>query len=104
MVTEQSGSDLELNRQSGISMLLIIGILVMAAILISIGDSTENEQVYQLALLCPILTILLGIYTFTYRGKAFLLSRIVFFILLALSMFSLFSLWYLIELGKAYAH
>jgi len=104
MVTEQSGSDLELNRQSGISMLLIIGILVMAAILISIGDSTENEQVYQLALLCPVLTILLGIYTFTYRGKAFLLSRIVFFILLALSMFSLFSLWYLIELGKAYAH
>ena len=104
MVTEQSGNDLELNRQSGISMLLIIGILVMAAILISIGDSTENEQVYQLALLCPVLTILLGIYTFTYRGKAFLLSRIVFFILLALSMFSLFSLWYLIELGKAYAH
>lgn len=104
MVMEEISGDLELKRQSGISMLLIIGILVMGAILLSIGNSTENDQIYQLALLCPVLTILLGIYTFTYRGKAFLLSRVVFFILLVLSLLSLFSLWYLIELGKAYAH
>ena len=104
MVTEETSGDLELNRQSGISMLLITGILIIVAILLSIGNSTEDEQIYQLALLCPVLTILLGIYTFTYRGKAFLLSRVVFFILLVLSLLSLFSLWYLIELGKAYAH
>ncbi|MCD0490143.1 hypothetical protein LPB86_18020 [Pedobacter sp. MC2016-14] len=101
METEHSTT---IESQSGISILLIIAIMVATGFFMTCTYNTEDESFMLSAIACPILALLTGIYTFTYRGKAYLLSRIVFFILLALSLFSLFVLWYFIALGSSYSH
>lgn len=95
---------LEIEKQSHKSIMLIAGIFIMTAIYMTCTHTTENEEIVLYALACPILTILLGMYTFNYRGKTYTTSRVIFFISLVISLCSIFVLWYFIELGKAYAH
>lgn len=93
-----------IEKQASISMMLIVGIVMMTLIYMNCTSHTEDESMMLLTLASPILTILLGMYTFTYRGKAYRISRVMFFIFLALSLLSIWALIYFIELGKAYAH
>lgn len=102
METVESSSATE--SQAGISILLIIAIMIATGFFMTCTYNTEDESFMLSAVACPILAVLTGIYTFTYRGKAYLLSRVVFFILLALSLFSLFILWYFMALGSSYSH
>ncbi len=95
---------LKTRRQADISVMLIIGIVIMSGIYMTCTYNTENEMLFLAAAVCPILTILSGIYTFTYRGKAYLASRIAFFIFLILSILGICALAYVIELSKAFAH
>lgn len=91
-------------QQANISIMLVIGIILMFGVYMGCTQSSENDRLSQGAMIIPIITILSGIYTFSYRGKGHLTSRVVFFILLALSIFSIGALYYITELGKAFAH
>lgn len=95
---------LEIYKQANQSIILIAGILIMTAIYMTCTYNTEDETFVLYTLACPIFTLLLGMYTFSYRGKAHLISRIIFFISLAISIFSVFILCYFIAIGNAYAH
>jgi len=91
-------------QQANISIMLVIAIILMVGVYMGCTQSSENDRLFQGAVIAPIITLLSGIYTFSYRGKGHLTSRVVFFILLALSIFSIGMLYYITELGKAFAH
>jgi len=91
-------------KQAGISLMLIIGIMIITGFYMTCTPNSEDESIIMGTFAFPILTVLIGLYTFTYRGKAYIFSRVLFFIFLAISLFSLFVLWYFIELGHAYSH
>ena len=95
---------IDTEKQANISIMLIVGIVIMTVIFMNSGYNTEDESIMLYALLCPIFTVLLGMYTFTYRGKAYIVSRVIFFIFLAISLLCVAALLYFIELGKAFSH
>jgi len=86
------------------SVLFIFAILVMCGIFVSCTYTTEDEQLFLWTFICPVITLLLGGYTFTYTGKAHVGGRILFYVFLVLSAISIFLIWYLIELSHAYSH
>lgn len=95
---------LEIEKQSDKSIMLIACILIMTLIYTTCTYNKEDEEIMLYMLACPIFTLLLGMYTFTYRGNAYKTSRVIFFISLVISIISIFILWYFIELGKSYSH
>ncbi|WP_345209829.1 hypothetical protein [Mucilaginibacter gynuensis] len=94
----------ENQRQALISRILIGGVLIMVIVFLNCTNNTEDDMLLQGALLSPVITVLLAIYTFTYRGKAHLAARILFFIFLILSIISLGILYYVAGLAKAFQH
>lgn len=95
---------IDIEKQSNISIMMIVGIVIMTVIFINSVHNTEIESIILFVLVCPIFTVLLGMYTFTYRGKTYIVSRVIFFIFLIVSLFCLAAIFYLGELGKGYSH
>ena len=95
---------IDIEKQSNISIMMIVGIVIMTVIFINSVNSTEIESIILFIMVCPIFTVLLGMYTFTYRGKAYILSRVTFYVFFILSLFCLAAIFYLTELGKGYSH
>ena len=95
---------IDIEKQSNISIMMIVGIVIMTVIFINSVHNTEIESIILFAMVCPIFTVLLGMYTFTYRGKAYILSRVTFYVFFILSLFCLAAIFYLTELGKGYSH
>jgi hypothetical protein len=93
-----------IEKQASISVVLVIAIIIMAAVYLGSAYSSENDSLFQGAVIAPFITILLGIYTFSYRGKNYLTSRVLFFIFLVLSILSIWALYYVTGLAKAFTH
>lgn len=91
-------------KQSAISIVLIVTIMALAVIFMNCTYSTENENILHTVLVAPVLTLLLGAYIITYRGREYRIAKIIFFILLAISALMIAGHFYLISLARAYAH
>ena len=90
--------------QSNWSFGLIVAILIVLLLYMLCTFADENEQILQIVIAFPIITLLVGGYTFTYKGKEYVISRIIFYIFLVLSLISTLGYMYIIELGKAFVH
>jgi len=95
---------IEIEKQSHRSIILIAAILIMTALYMTCTYNSEDEGIMLCTLVCPIFSILAGMYTFTYTGKAYAASRIIFYISLALSLCSIFVLCFFIELANTNWH
>lgn len=100
----QPSPDVYQNNQSGLSIILITAIVLVGFIYLNCTYTSENEMLFQAVLICPAGAILTGIYTFTYRGKKYRASRILFYVLSVLSIAGILMLWYLLALGQAFQH
>lgn len=90
--------------QANWSFRFILGILIMMLVYMFSTFSSEDEQIFQVIVMFPVITLLLGGYTFTYRGKEHLTSRIMFYVFLGLSLLAIWAFIYMIEMAKAFAH
>lgn len=66
--------------------------------------ATENERIYQVVLLFPVVALLSGGYVFVYRAKKLGASKVVFFLFTILSVLGIIAFIYLIGMAKAYSH
>jgi uncharacterized membrane-anchored protein len=92
------------DRHADTSKLLIAGILLAAVVFLFCTPATEDERISQVLALFPLTTLLLGLYTFSYRGRKFLISRMLFFVFLLVSVLAIAGWLYVMELGKAFQH
>lgn len=90
--------------QSAWSIRLIMAIVVMMLIFMFCTYTDENEMIFLTVLIFPLVTLLVAGYTLTYKGKTHLTSRILFFVLLAISILAVLAFLYLLGLAKAYSH
>ena len=87
--------------QPGLSVKLIVAILLMTLVYMNYhrtDDSDHNIAMY--ITICPILTVLTGIYCATYRGAEQQAARWIFGILLIISVFSVGITMYAYALGS----
>lgn len=83
---------------------LIAAIMAMLVICLNCVPMDENEMILSTVLLAPVATLLTGGYIFMYRGKAHVIARVVFSLLLLLSILVIWAYVYMIELGKGFNH
>lgn len=91
-------------RNSAISVLFIIINVVLSCALFGLFNNDDPDGIGLYLVLSISFTILLGIYAFSYRGKAYRLGKWLFAISLIISICSLGLLWYVIQLAKAFQH
>lgn len=91
-------------KNSNRSILLIVLNLILLLVFINIGYASENQQLLNIVYGVVGLTILLAGYAFSYHGKGYRLGKWLFGIALLISLILISLLWYVTELGKAFAH
>jgi len=97
--------DIEMtNKQNHWSILLILGIMCMVFLNLVCTPIDENDVLLTLALINPFMSVMLGGYVFTYRGKSHRLSKVFLIIFLLLTAVFTGGYLYLIDLAKAYSH
>lgn len=85
------------------SMVLIFAIVFMFIVYTRCTPSDEDTGILLMVLIAPVVTILLGAYLFAYRGKGTNgTARVIFIILIILSLVLLGGLAFLMALGGAY--
>lgn len=85
------------------SMFLIFAIVFMFIVYTHCTPTNEDTSILQMVLIAPVVTILLGAYLFAYRGKGTNgTARVIFIILIVLSLILLAGLVYLVALAGAY--
>ena len=72
-------------EQRVLSILLMMGVFVVAVIFLTCTYVDDRQALLNWTLVCPILTVLMAGYVFTYRGKEQLAARIIFAVLIVLS-------------------
>ena len=91
-------------KQSKISVRLIMGIILTLITYMVFMPASENDRMYQVVLLFPVIALLSGGYVFTYRGKKPGASKIIFILFTILSVLGIIAFIYLIGMAKAYSH
>lgn len=81
---------------------LICGIIMMSVAFMRCTPVTENETLFHIVLIAPIVTVLMGGYLFAYRGSNSRITRTIFIIFFLLSLLILFGYLYMLALGKAF--
>jgi hypothetical protein len=86
-------ADTDIDTQVAWSIMLMLGIAIMVPVYITCTASgSDNDLLYNFLYFFPALTVLMLGYIFTYRGKEHLASRIVFAVLLVVSVIGFFIL------------
>jgi len=91
-------------RQSSISVQLIVGIIILVILFLNVTHSTEDEKLFQVPVISGIVTILLGAYVFMYRGKGHIAGKVLFIISLIITGVLIAGLIFIIGLGQAFQH
>ena len=83
---------------------ILITIIVVLTLLLSLMAKDKNFIIAYLVYFCPVITLFIGGYAFTYKGKEYRTSRFVFYVLFSLSVVILAGLELLSGMGQAYSH
>jgi hypothetical protein len=98
-------ADTDIDTQVAWSIMLMLGIAIMVPVYITCTASgSDNDLLYNFLYFFPALTVLMLGYIFTYRGKEHLASRIVFAVLLVVSVIGFFIFEAMVGLGQAFSH
>ncbi|SHE47396.1 hypothetical protein [Pedobacter caeni] len=82
---ENTASELQKQKNSNLSLVLILVNVSLVLIFINTGDIDEYDSSVNTAFAVWALTILLGIYAFSYHGKGYRIAKWIFAILVLLS-------------------
>ncbi|MCX3265170.1 hypothetical protein OQZ29_10455 [Pedobacter agri] len=98
--------ELQLNKQknSNLSILLIVVNLILLLIFANIGDSLDDELSVNYCYLSFGTTVLLGFYAFSYHGKGYRIAKWLFAASLIISALLIGLLLYSAGLAKAFQH
>lgn len=91
-------------RQSSISVQLIVGIIILVILFLNVTHNTEDEKLFQVPVISGIVTLLLGFYVFIYRGKGHVAGKVLFIISLIITAILIGGLIFIIGLGQAFQH
>ena len=83
---------------------VMITIIVMLTFILSLMANDKNFIIAYFVYFCPVITLFIGGYAFTYKGKKYRSSRLLFYTLFSLSVVILAGLELLSGMGQAYAH
>lgn len=89
--------------QSMLSRILIM-VIVLLTFILSLLAQDKNFIIAYCVYFCPLITLLIGGYAFTYKGKEHRSSRRLFYILFVISVVILAGLELLSGMGQAYTH
>lgn len=95
-------SELQQQKNSELSLALIVVNVVLATVLYSSIASSDDAKILIIPVMIWVATVLIGIYMFTYSGKAQKLSKWVFGVLLVISLVLIGLTMYIIALGGAF--
>jgi len=91
-------------EQHEISILLIVGIFIVTLIFMTCTYVDSNHEWLNWALVFPVLSVLMAGYVFTYRGKEQLAARIIFAVIIVLSILGVLIYGSILGLGEAFSH
>ncbi|MNK22841.1 hypothetical protein D3C87_411220 [compost metagenome] len=91
-------------KNSNLSILLIIVNVILVLIFFNVTPSSEDEQITAMFFGGLAFVVLLGFYAFSYHGKDYRVAKWIFGISLAILLVFSGLLWYAFELGKAFQH
>lgn len=95
----------ELKQKNSSLSVVMIGVnLFLLLIFFNITPNSENEEFEALILMCFAFVLLVGLYAFSYHGKAYRAGKWVFGIALLIFLIFLGLFWYAAQLGKAFQH
>lgn len=101
---EQNTLDVNKQKNSNLSILLIIVNIILLLVFAKIGTLSEDQEIISYILLVIGGTILLGGYAFSYHGKGYRIAKWLFGIALLVSIALFVLLWYVAGLAKAFQH
>lgn len=100
---ETSPAQIQKEKNSNLSLgLIVLNILLTLILTSTIPKEDDPDGIMFFVSLILSSTVLLGAYAFTYHGKSYRWAKIVFGILLVISMAVLGLLWYFWQLGKGF--
>lgn len=91
-------------KNSNLSILLIIVNIILVLIFFSMVPGTEDEEIAGMFFGGIAFVVLVGLYAFSYNGKDYRVAKWVFGISLIILLIFLGLLWYATQLGKAFQH
>lgn len=91
-------------RNSSLSVVMIGVNLLLLLIFLNITPSSENEQFEAIIFISFEFVVLMGLYAFSYHGKAYRAGKWIFGIALLIFLIFMGLLWYAAQLGKAFQH
>lgn len=95
----------ELKQKNSSLSVMMIGVnLFLLLIFLNITPSSENEQIEAILFMSFALVVLVGLYAFSYHGKAYRAGKWIFGIALVIFLIFMGLLWYAAQLGKAFQH
>lgn len=101
---EQNTLDVNKQKNSILSIFLIIVNIILLLVFAKIGSLSEDQEIISYILLIIGGTVLLGGYAFSYHGKGYRIAKWLFAISVLISIALLVLLWYLAGLSKAFQH
>lgn len=101
-MTDRKELKLPEEEQKNWSVPLILAITVMFIVYLCCTPVDEDTGLLYIAITPVLLSVLTGAYIYTYRGKKSRMARLIFTVLLLISLVMLFGFFYLMELGHAY--
>lgn len=102
---ESSPAQQQKAKNSILSVVLIaVNVLLALVLATTIHEDDDPDNIMVLVSLAFSSTILLGGYAFTYHGKEHRWAKIVFGIVLVISLAFIGLLWYAFQLGKGFNH
>jgi hypothetical protein len=91
-------------KNSSLSVIMIGVNLLLLIIFLNITPNSENEQFEAIAFTSFAFVVLVGLYAFSYHGKAYRAGKWIFGIALFIFLIFVGLLWYAAQLGKAFQH
>lgn len=101
---EQNAAEINKQKNSNLSILLIIINVILLLVFAKIGSLSEDQEIVSYILLIIGGTILLGGYAFSYNGKGYRIAKWLFAIAVLVSIALFVLLWYLAGLARAFQH
>lgn len=101
---EDNLKNIQKEKNSGLSVILIMVNIVLSIILANVNSSIDNGAELTFIVMVFSATILIGGYAFTYHGKSYRIAKWIFGILFLISMLLIGLLWYAAALGHAFQH
>ena len=91
-------------RNSNVSILLIVVNLILLLVFANIGDNEGNQDVLNYCYLSFGTTVLLGLYAFSYHGEGYRIAKWLFAFSLIISLVIIGLLCYSAGLARAFQH